>query len=257
MLQTQVWQAAVVIVVTAVCEAVMISAMVRLLSRRATGRGVVRRGTALESGFVEGTLPEGARAFDAWAYRVTARFAGRVRVVVYPDSVAVAGPRVPRPIYEVWVWAQGLLLALVPGALAWALVSLEWRWLVAALGAFVVSYGIAFAGAGLWPGLGEILTEQGHFRALDFPRAAVREVDIGKGWSKGGWEIVLLPYKAGVDKMAQDRAVSFWVPDEDGREVRVAVDMYSPERARELAALLGADGTGPGAATGGVQVKEG
>ncbi|NLT34847.1 MAG: hypothetical protein GXX83_02970 [Gaiellales bacterium] len=63
--------------------------MPRLLGWRATGRGAVRRGTALESGFIEGTVPEGTRAFDAWAYRVTARLAGRVHVVVYPDSVVV------------------------------------------------------------------------------------------------------------------------------------------------------------------------
>ncbi len=255
MLQSELWWAAVVIVVTVVCEAVMISAIVRLLRRRAKGTGVVRRGTALESGFVEGAASEGARAFDAWAYRVTARFAGRVRVVVYPDRVAVAGPRVPRLLYHAWVWAQGLLLALVPGVLAGALVNLDWRWLVTALGVFLLSFGISFAGAGLWPGLGEILTEEGRFRALEFPRTAVREVDIGRGWSKGGWEVVLLPYKAGVDKMSEGRAVSFWVPDEDGREVRVAVAMNTAERARELAALLDEGNIGPGAVMVGGSVE--
>lgn len=257
MLQSDLWRLAVVILVAVACEAVMVSATVRLLRRRARGKGVVRRGTALESGFVEGTVSEGTRAFDAWAYRVTARFAGRVRVVVYPDRVAVAGPRVPRLLYQAWVWAQGLLLALVPGAVAGALVNLDWRWLVAALAAFVASYGVSFAGAGLWPGLGEILTEEGRFRALEFQRSAVREVDIGKGWSKGGWEIVLLPYKAGVDRMSEGRAVSFWAPDEDGREVRVAVDMYTPERARELAALLNEDSIECGAAMAGGQMEAG
>ena len=66
----------------------------------------------------------------------------------------------------------------------------------------------------------------------------MREVDIGKGWSKGGFEVVLFPYKAGIDKLAEGLAVSFFAPDELGREVRFAVDMYSNEQARELAGLL-------------------
>lgn len=241
MVDFEVWQMAAVGVVATACQGVMIRAIVRLLWRRASTSGVVRRGTAVESGFIEGTVPVGARVFDAWAYRVTARFAGRVRVVVYPDRVAVAGPRVPRALYRLWVWAQGLLLALVPAALAAAAVRLDGRWLLAALAVLMVSFGISFAGAGLWPGLGEILTEEGHFRALEFPRAAVREVDVGRGWAKGGWEIVLLPYKGGVDKMSAGRAVSFWAPDEDGHEVRIAVDAYTPELAAELAGLLAAE----------------
>jgi hypothetical protein len=66
----------------------------------------------------------------------------------------------------------------------------------------------------------------------------IREVDIGRGWAKGGLEIVLFPYVAGVDKMAKGRAVSFFAPDEGGHEVRVAVDMYSEPKATELADLL-------------------
>jgi hypothetical protein len=38
--------------------------------------------------------------------------------------------------------------------------------------------------------------------------------------------------------MAKDLAVSFFAPDEHGREVRFAMDMYAPERARELAEML-------------------
>jgi hypothetical protein len=83
-----------------------------------------------------------------------------------------------------------------------------------------------------------VMHDKGHFKALDFPLASVREVDIGRGWAKGGLEVVLFPYKAGVDKMAEGLAVSFYAPDEAGREVRFAVDLYTPERARELADLL-------------------
>lgn len=41
---------------------------------------------------------------------------------------------------------------------------------------FLVSFGISFGGAGLWPGFGETMHEKGYFRALEFPRAWVREV---------------------------------------------------------------------------------
>ena len=65
----------------------------------------------------------------------------------------------------------------------------------------------------MWPGLGEILYEQGHPKALEFPRASISEVDIGKGWAKGGFEVVLFPYKAGIDRMSEGLAVSFWDRD--------------------------------------------
>lgn len=238
MLQMQAWQYIAVLIVAVASAGWMSLALVRLFSRRATSMAIVRRATAVESGFVHGTIPDGAQVFDAWSYRVGARFAGRVRIAVYEDRVAVAGPRVPRSLYEAWMWVQGLLLALVAPAVAAAVVGLDWHWLLAAAGAFFVSFAISFSGAGLWPGLGEVLTDEGYFRALEFPRAAVREVDIGKGWSKGGLEVVLFPYKAGVDKLSEGRAVSFFAPDELGREVRFAMDMYSRDNARELSEIL-------------------
>ena len=238
MFDLQSWQWIVVTVVAVAAVGAMSLALVRLFSRPAAGRAVLRKATAVESGLVEGVVPEGARVFDGWSYRVGARFAGRVRIAVYEDRVAVGGPRVPRPLFEVWMWAQGLLLALVAPALVAAVVALDGRWLVAAIALWIVSLGISFGGAGLWPGLGEVLHEQGYLKALEFPRASVREVDVGKGWAKGGLEIVLLPYRAGIDKMAEGLAVSFFAPDELGREVRFAMDMYTHERARELAALL-------------------
>ena len=79
---------------------------------------------------------------------------------------------------------------------------------------------------------------QSHAFALEFPRNAIREVDIGKGWSKGGFEVILFPYLAGINKMAEDRTVSFFAPDETGHEVRFAVDMYAESKANELAGLL-------------------
>jgi hypothetical protein len=244
----QTWQQVVVAVAAVAAIGGMCFALVRLFSHRASARATVRPATAIESALVGGTVPEGARVFDGWAYRVGARFAGRVRVAVYDDTVAVAGPRVPRFLYEVWMWLQGLLLALVLPALVAAVVLLDWRWLLAAVALLVVSFIVSMGGAGMWPGFGELEAGQagGYFKALEFPRASVREVDVGKGWSKGGLDPVLLPYKAQVDRMAKGRAVSWFAPDEYGREVRFAVDMYSEEIARQLSdALARADSGRP------------
>ena len=238
MFELHTWQQIVIAAVTVGSVGWMSRALVRLFSRRAASRAVFRPATAIESGLVGGTAPEGARVFDGWSYRVGARFAGRVRITVYQDVVAVAGPRVPRGLYRAWMWVQGLLLALVFPALVAAVIALDVRWIVAALAIFVISFGISFGGAGLWPGLGEILHEKGYFKALEFPRASVRDIEIGKGWSTGGLDVVLFPYKAGVDKMADNLAVSFFTPDEDGREVRFAIDMYTPEYARDLSQWL-------------------
>jgi hypothetical protein len=179
-----VWQQVVIAIVALVSIGWMSFTIVRLFSRRASEQAIVREATAIESALVGGTVPEGARVFDGWSYRVGARFAGRVRVAVYDDRVAVAGPRVPRGLYQVWIWVQGLLLALVLPAAVAAVVTLDWRWLVAAAAIFVASFAVSIGGAGLWPGLGELqASETGYFKALEFPRASVREVAIGKGWS--------------------------------------------------------------------------
>jgi hypothetical protein len=240
-----VWQATVVSAVALFTVGVMSIAVVRLFSRRASGKAILRRATRFESALVGATLPDGAEAFDGWSYRVGARFAGRVRVVIHGDRVAVAGPRVPRALYEVWIWFQALTLALVPPALAAAAVMLEWRWLLAAAAFFVLSWMVSMGGAGLWPGLGELpAVEDRHFGAFEFPKELIGEVDIGKGWSKGGLGFVLLPYRAGVDMMAAARAVSFFAPDEGGREVRFALHTHSDEEARELAGILSSGESG-------------
>jgi hypothetical protein len=94
--------------------------------------------------------------------------------------------------------------------------------------------------------LGELFVEKGRFMAVEFPIDSVREVDIGRGWAKGGFEVVLFPYKAGIDKMSAGIAVSFFAPDEHGHEVRFAFAMYTAERAREFADMLRERETRPG-----------
>ncbi len=235
-------QLTVVALVAAVSVGRMVAAIVHLFSQRAVCRATTRQATTAESALVGGGVPEGTRMFDGWSYRVGARFAGRVRVAVSEAHVTVAGPRVPRRLYESWIWTQGLALALVPPAVVAAAIVLDWRRLLVAFGFFLFSYVVSTAGAGLWPGLGELsAVDTGHFTALEFPRSAVHEIDIGKGWSKGGLEIVLFPYRAAIDKMAGKRALSFFAPDEYGRDVRFAIHMTSDADVTELSELLGSN----------------
>ncbi len=214
-------------------------AIAQLFTRRSGCAAELREASAVESALYGAAAPDGSRVFDGWSYRVGARFAGRVRVVLDGERMSVSGPRVPRGLYEVWIWLQGLAFAVVFPILAGAAVSLDWRWLVLAALMFFVHWVVSSLGAGLWPGFGELsAVENGRFLAVEFPLECVSEVDLGAGWAKGGLEVVLLSFKAAVDKMAAGRAVSFFAPDEFGREVRYAIHMYSEQDARELHGAL-------------------
>lgn len=105
------WQWIVCLVFAAAAIGVMSSAIIRLFTRQASLKATLRRASPAESGLFTTTVPEEAQVFDAWAYRMGARFAGRRRAMVYEDRVVVAGPRVPRRLYQAWVWVQGILLA--------------------------------------------------------------------------------------------------------------------------------------------------
>jgi hypothetical protein len=239
MFRMQVWQwlvvgAAVVIFVGGMSVTVM-----RMFGRVADAPATIREATAFESAAVGAGVPTGAKAFDAFSYRVPARLAGRSRVMVVGDRVSVTGPRVPSGLYQSWIWIQALLLALAPVALIFAVVKLEWRWLLVALGVFVAGQLVSALGAGTWPGLGEMeYIAQGRFKAVEFPLSQVHDVKIGEGWADGGIDVVLLPVKGGIDAMSANRAVSFYAPDEHGRDVRYALHMTSEDDATELAGLL-------------------
>lgn len=242
MIDAQLWQLGALGVMTLWSIGWMSLAIVRLFSRRASCAALLRQATDAESALVGGTVPDGARILDGWSYRVGARFAGRVRIAVYSDRIAVAGPRIPRWLYAMWIWIQGLTLSLAIPATAAAIIMMDWRWLLVGLGLLVGSFAVSMGGAGLWPGLGELFVDDlGHFKAVEFPRTSVHDVDIGEGWSKGGLGVVLFPYKAGIDRMSAGRAVSFFAPDESGHEVRFAVDMFTGDRACELRDLLALD----------------
>ena len=235
------WQTAAIAITAVVCVGGMAYRIARLLGRRSYATpATARPGTAAESMLYGATAPEGAEVFDGFSYRVSARFAGRARVVVDGDSVSFTGPRVPFGIYALWIWGQGLTMALAPVLLVWALVALDWRFALWALVSLVASTLIMALGAGVWPGLGEVSgLDTGHFPALEFPRADVAGVKLGPGWADGGLSLVVLPYVKPIDGLAAGHAVSWWAPDDRGREARFALHCYDEAAAARLFGLLG------------------
>ena len=122
----------------------------------------------------------------------------------------------------------------------------SWQWIVIALVALASLGRMAAAVVGLFSRRAEATAvvrelpsvEAGRFTALEFPLRFVRDVSVGKGWSAGGLDVVLLPYRPMVDKMAARRAVSFFGPDETTHEVRFALHMTSEAAAQELVELI-------------------
>lgn len=242
MFEMQTWQAIVVGAIALACVGYMGVTIAHLLSGTSDATGSVRPATSFESALADGEAPAGAFAADGFSYRVGARFAGKVRVVVDDGTVSVSGPRVPRGIYVFWIWVQGLLLAFAPVALVLAAVKLDWRALLLAVATLVVSFGISSLGAGLWPGLGEMqFMTNGVHDAVEFPVSSVDDVRVGDGWASGGLEVVLLPYKGAIDQLAVDHAVSWSAPDGDGRLARYAVHVHDQQQAADLAAQLGGE----------------
>lgn len=233
-------QVVAVVIAAGIAFAPMVAATARLQWRRADGRATARAGTPAESGLYAARAPEGARVFDGFAYRVGARFAGRSRVVVDGERVSFCGPRGPYGLYWFWIWLQGLLLAASVPLATLALVTLDPATALIAAAVFLGSLIVMAVGAGVWPGLGEVPgLETGLYPALEHSLADARGVTLGPGWSDGGLATVLILYRAGIDKLAAGHAVSWFGPDERGREVRYALHCYEESSAGELYAVLG------------------
>ena len=129
----------------------------------------------------------------------------------------------------------------MPVGIVWALVAWNWRPLAFAGACLVVSLVSMAIGAGVWPGFGEtVLAGEGHFNAVEVPLTRVSEVQAGSGWARDGMQVVVAPYKAGIDQLAGN-AVTFRAPDAEGHNVIYAVQMFSAEDAKRLASLLTAN----------------
>lgn len=233
------WQWAVTGIVAAACVGTMAVTIVRMLWRPVQGTATLRPSTPVETGLVGAVPAANERVFDGFSYRATARYAGRVRVVVTGTTVTVAGPRAPRGLYVLWIWLQGITLALVPPALVLGLVAFDFRALPLALGIFIVSSLFMVIGAGVWPGMGETLfVGEGRFDATEVPLADVRGVTIGENWARDGLRLVIAPYAPGIDALAAGRAVCWNAPDGEGHDASWAIHMLSEADATELHTLL-------------------
>lgn len=184
--------------------------------------------------------------FEAYSYRVGARFGGRVRIAVADGTVTVTGPRIGVGIYRAWIAVQVLLEALVLPVLAVGLARRRWRLVLAAFGLAGAHGAVGGVGAvSLWEMASLIAFGEGKpGDSVSFPVSAVRDVRIGAGWARHGLALVILPYVKGVDAAAEGLAVSFEAPDgvKPGDSV-YALHMRSPEEADALARLL--RGAGP------------
>lgn len=237
------WQMAIAAAAALMAGGYMAFRIAGLQFRRAGATAIARVGDPAESGLYGAKADDGARVFDGFAYRVGARFAGRARVVVHGDRVSLCGPRGPSGLYWFWIWLQGMLFAAAFPLAVLALVTLDWRMALWALGALVASVTVMAIGAGVWPGLGEVSgLETGLFPALEHAVSDVRDLTLGPGWANGGLATVLMLYRAPIDQLAAGHAVSWFGPDERGREVRYALHCYRTEDAEELRGLLARDG---------------
>jgi hypothetical protein len=190
-------------------------------------------------------MTEQVSSFEAYSYRVSARFGSRVRLSVADGSVTITGPRLGLVVYRAWIAVQAVLLALACVALLLALILWDWRVLVAALLLLLLHLAVSGFGAGcLWELANLTAFLEGTTgKAATFPLDTVNRVRIGRGWARKGMWLLILPYVAGINSLAEGFCVSFEAPDGDtGREVVYALHMQTSEEARALAGLLEGDG---------------
>jgi hypothetical protein len=89
--------------------------------------------------------------FEAYSYRVSARFGGRVQVAVGDGTVTITGPRLSLTVYRLWIVVQAVLLTLTFLAFLAALAFGNWRGLLAATLLLVMHLAAGGFGAGcLW-----------------------------------------------------------------------------------------------------------
>jgi hypothetical protein len=177
--------------------------------------------------------------FEGYGYRTSSRFGSWAKISVEGDTVSVTGPRVGALPYRLWIACQLLILALVVPAALVALVARDWRYLLFVPGLLVLHWFIGVMGAaGLWEMANMTAIGSGH-PTHSFPTNSVKRVKIGPGWARNGLWLVILPYVAGINNMAEGYAVSFEAPagDVPGDAV-YAFHMHTKDEATELARLL-------------------
>ena len=179
--------------------------------------------------------------FEAYSYRTSSRFGGRVKISVDDETVTVIGPRVGALIYNMWIKLQiALFWLIIPVVLA-AIVFKDWRFLILAFILAITHWFVGGAGAGcLWEMANLTAFTVGVFgKTISFSVKGVKDVKIGRGWARKGMWLVIPHFIPGVNKWAEGFCVSFEAPDgEKGKEVVYALHMRTEEDARSLRKLL-------------------
>lgn len=186
-------------------------------------------------------MTEQAAAFEAYSYRVSARFGSRVQVAVGDNTVTVTGPRLGLTVYRLWIAVQIALLTAVFLAVLGALLVWGWRGFLAAFLLLLAHLAAGGFGAGcLWEAANLNAFAQGtRAETVTFPLDSVKRIKIGKGWARKGMWLLIFPYVGGINSLAEGICVSFEAADGDtGREVVYALHMQTREDAQALAGLL-------------------
>lgn len=181
--------------------------------------------------------------FEAYSYRVSARFGSRCQVTVGEGMVSITGPRLGLGIYRLWVTTQAVLLTLVVFALALAIILWNGWMLLGALALLLCHLAVSGFGAGcLWEMQDLTAFLKGsRGETVEFPVGEVQDVRIGAGWARRGMWLLILPYVAGINSMAQGHAVSFIAPDGTPNDGIYALHLRTSEEAQALASLLGGE----------------
>lgn len=179
--------------------------------------------------------------FEGYSYRVGARFGSRVNISIEKDGVSVTGPRVGVTVYQLWLAAQLMLLVVTVIFLVVALLLWSWKYLILTMLGMIIYWTVGTFGAvGFWELENlKAFGEGKNGQTVTFPRNAVTQVKIGRGWARNGIWIVILPYMAGLNKISEKVCVSFEAPDGviKGNSV-YAFHMRNSEEAEKLAKVL-------------------
>jgi hypothetical protein len=181
--------------------------------------------------------------FEAYSYRVSSRFGGRIWIEVGEHEIRVCGPRLGGGVYCLWIGVQVIVFWVsIPVILA-AFILGNGRLFLLALGIIFVHWVISSMGAGcLW----ELENLMAYFnrskgKTATFSRGDVKRVKIGRGWARKGLWLAIPIYVPLVNRAAKESVVSFEAPDgEKGKLVVYALHMRAKEDASSLAALLAA-----------------
>lgn len=178
-------------------------------------------------------------SLEGYGYRTSSRFGSWTKISLEGDTVSVTGPRAGVLLYRLWLASQLLILALVIPAALVAIVARDWRYLLLVPVLLVLHWFVGVMGAaGLWEMANMMAIGSGH-PTHSFSLNSIKRVKIGPGWARKGLWLVILPYVAGINKMAEGHTVSFEAPAGDvAGDAVYAFHMHTKEEAGELARLL-------------------